>query len=114
MNLPADFEELDAEDYEILIGDRLAELRTAADVSAREMSLAIGQSPAFISHIENHQAMPSMLSFLYICDYLHITPRDFFDLPNPNPSQEDRMHELFINLNSRRRDALVDFISRWI
>ena len=59
---------------------RLAELRIQADVSARDMSLSIGQSESYISNIENGHNLPSMSAFFYICEYLKITPQDFFDL----------------------------------
>ena len=61
--------------------DRLAELRLQKDVSAREMSQSIGQSENYICNIENHHNLPSMSVFFYICDYLRITPQEFFDTP---------------------------------
>lgn len=69
------------------VGERLAKLREAKGVSAREMSLSIGQSANYINKIENQKAYPSMEAFFYICEYLGVTPRDFFDedlaLPKP-------------------------------
>mgnify|MGYP002802826989 CR=1 FL=1 len=29
--------------------------------------------------------LPSMQSFFYICEYLGVTPQEFFDEGNPNP-----------------------------
>lgn len=58
---------------------RLAQLRTQKGVSARDMSLSLGQSASYINKIENQQALPSMNGFFYICDYLQIEPQDFFD-----------------------------------
>lgn len=71
--------------YENLISERLALLRTAKGVSAREMSLDIGQNGSYINRIENGKSMPSMQGFLYICEYLGVTPSEFFatdSLPN--------------------------------
>ncbi len=59
--------------------DRLARLRIDKDVSARDMSLSIGQSPSYINNIENGLSFPSMTGFFYICEYLDITPQEFFD-----------------------------------
>lgn len=59
-------------------GNRLAELRTAKNVSAREMSLSLGQSVSYINQIENHLNFPSMTAFFYICEFLEITPKEFF------------------------------------
>ena len=57
---------------------RLAKLRQARGVSARDMSLSMGQNPGYIRSIENGLCFPSMTGFFYICDYLHITPQEFF------------------------------------
>ena len=67
--------------------ERLVELRMNKGVSAREMSLAIGQSAGYINNIESAVNYPSMAVFFYICDYLHITPQQFFDEGNPYPDQ---------------------------
>ncbi|MEG2297004.1 MAG: helix-turn-helix transcriptional regulator, partial [Clostridium sp.] len=39
---------------------RLYELRICQGVSARDMSLSIGQNPSYINKIESGKAMPSM------------------------------------------------------
>ncbi len=64
--------------YEDLLSVRLSKLRIAKGVSAREMSLAIGQNGSYINRIENGKAFPSMQAFFYICEYLGITPGEFF------------------------------------
>ena len=58
---------------------RLARLRNQMNVSARDMSLSIGQNPGYINNIESGKALPSMSVFFYICEYLGITPAEFFD-----------------------------------
>lgn len=64
---------------------RLAALRAKKNVSAREMSLAVGQNPSYINRIENAMNFPSMQGFFYICEYLNITPKEFFDLSDQDP-----------------------------
>ena len=66
---------------------RLAKLRTQKGVSARDMSLSMGQNPGYINNIETGKSMPSLSGFFYICDYLDITSRDFFDDGNEYPEQ---------------------------
>lgn len=66
---------------------RLAKLRTQKGVSARDMSLSMGQNPGHINNIETGKSMPSLSGFFYICDYLDITARDFFDDGNEYPEQ---------------------------
>ena len=53
--------------FEDLFYDRLIKLRAEKGVSAREMSLAIGQSPGYINGLENRNGFPSMQVFLYMC-----------------------------------------------
>ena len=67
--------------YEEFFSRRLAQLRAQKGVSAREMSLAIGQNSSYINRIENQRAFPSMQGFFYICEYLGVTPGAFFADP---------------------------------
>lgn len=77
--------------YEDFIPERLTQLRIKKNISAREMSLKIGQSENYINMIENKRSFPSMQTFLYICDYLGITPGQFFDGDNTNPMLLDQV-----------------------
>jgi len=90
--------------YEDFLPERLAQLRMNKGVSARDMSLTLGQSDNYINSIENKKALPSMTAFFYICEYLNISPRDFFDKGNPNPEQ---LSELIEDLKKLDKDALT-------
>ena len=59
---------------------RLVALRVSKGASARDMSLSLGQSAGYINNIENGVNYPSMTVFFYICDYLGISPKEFFAL----------------------------------
>ena len=50
-------------------GRRLSQLRERKGVSARDMSLSMGQNPGYINKVENGKAMPSMEVFFYISDF---------------------------------------------
>ena len=67
--------------YEEDFARRLAQLRVKKGVSARDMSLSIGQNPGYINTIENGKAFPTMVNFFYICEFLGVTPQEciFFD-----------------------------------
>lgn len=67
-------------DYLEWFPKRLAQLRTQKGVSARDMSLSLGQSESYINKIENHRTLPSMTGFFYICDYLEIEPQAFLTI----------------------------------
>lgn len=49
--------------FEDLFYERLTKLRTQKGVSARDMSLTIGQSSGYINGIENRNGFPSMQVF---------------------------------------------------
>ena len=78
---------------ETFVQYRIAELRVKKGVSAREMSMAIAQSPNYINHIENGQSLPSLTALVYICDYLGITLKQFFNDGKETP------YELQVLLN---------------
>lgn len=85
---------------------RLAMLRTKKNVSAREMSLAIGQNQGYINHIETGSATPSLSGIFYICEYLGITPSEFFDLDNKNPAKLKTINEYLKKLNDDQLDTI--------
>ena len=66
-------------EYEKWFPQRLTQLRAQKGVSARDMSLSIGQNTGYINSIENGKNFPTMKNFFYICEYLHITPQEFFE-----------------------------------
>ena len=96
--------------YEDLFAARLTELRNKHNVSAREMSLAIGQNASYINRIENHQTFPSMQSFFYICEYLGITPQEFFDEKNNHPAEIKEIVEILSTLNEKDFQTIYNLI----
>ena len=86
---------------------RLALLRTKMDISARDMSLSLGQNPGYINSIESGKSLPSMTMFFYICDYLNISPAEFFSEEIASPI---KMKRIVGNL-SRLDDDALDAIS---
>ena len=78
---------------------RLTSLREQKKVSAREMSLDLGQNGSYINRIENRKAFPSMQCFFYIRDYLQISPAAFFDDTTKAPHALDTLTELLKTLS---------------
>lgn len=87
--------------YEDIFPIRLAKLRIKKGVSARDMSLSIGQNAGYINNIETGKALPSMSAFFFICEYLNISPREFFDMDSEQPEE---LRDLVNNL--KRLDEL--------
>lgn len=87
--------------------NRLSELRMNKGVSARDMSLSLGQSASYINNIENGVNLPSMSIFFYICEYLGISPMEFFDTENTNPTKSKELLEATKNLSSEQLEHLI-------
>lgn len=47
-------------DYTKWFAERLSQLRMEKGVSARDMSLSLGQSASYINKIENRRSLPSI------------------------------------------------------
>jgi len=91
---------------------RLAELRTKKCVSARDMSLSIGQGAGYINNIENGNNLPSMTAFFYICEYLGISPSEFFDIDNRNPGKLDELYDKMKGFKQEKLEAIEAIIEQ--
>ena len=89
---------------------RLIQLRLEKGVSARDMSLSLGQSPNYINNIETGTNLPSMSSFFYICEYFNITPAEFFDRDNLNPIQIRDICDNLKHLDKHQIDLVLELI----
>ena len=92
--------------------ERLSELRLLSGVSAREMSLALGQGSGYINNIENGRNLPSMSAFFAICDYLRISPMEFFAAPDRNPAAVNRLGEELRRLDEESLQLLLLLIRK--
>lgn len=98
-------------DYETWFSSRLSQLRNEKGVSAREMSLSLGQSESYINKIENQHTMPSMQGFFYICEYLDITPNDFFDIDLASPQKTNDLFRKLKKLTPAQAEHIIQLIS---
>ena len=96
--------------FEDLFYQRLTALRQAKDVSARDMSLSLGQSEGYINGIENRHGFPSMSVFFYICEYLGVTPAEFFDDGIRYPSQLQEIIDGLKTLDHEQLSSISAFI----
>ena len=67
------------------IAKRITQLRLKKNSAEHRMSLDLGHSRSYMQGISSGRAFPSMTEFLAICEYLGVTPRDFFEEENENP-----------------------------
>lgn len=96
--------------YENEFQTRLAQLREKKGVSARDMSLSIGQNPGYINNIETGKALPSMSGFFYICEYLQLSPKDFFDTDAKNPEKLNELIKDLKKLDDKQLDSIASIV----
>ncbi len=95
---------------EKFINERIAFLRIQKGVSARDMSLSIGQSDNYINKIENGKALPSINGLILICEYFGITLQEFFDINNKSPNDLNDLIKELKNLDSNTLKHLTEFV----
>lgn len=96
--------------YEDKFSNRLSQLRIKKGVSAREMSISLGQNPGYINSIESGKALPTMSNFFYICDYLDITPMEFFNFNISNPKETDMLYNAINQLTDSQFKNIKDIV----
>ena len=89
---------------------RMSQLRQAKGVSARDMSLSLGQSAGYINNIENGVNLPSMSTFFYICEYLGVTPEEFFTAELADPVRLLSLSKSLRRLSSRQLELLEQLV----
>ena len=98
-------------EYEKWFPQRLTQLRAQKGVSARDMSLSIGQNTGYINSIENGKNFPTMKNFFYICEYLGVTPQEFFEDGNADPETIRGLVENLKKLDGEQVDALSKIVN---
>jgi len=88
---------------ENFVAERIAELRTQMGISARDMSLSMGLADNYINNIENKKSYPSIQGLFHICEYLKVTPKEFFDDENTAPNI---LNDLTAEMKSLKKSAL--------
>lgn len=88
---------------------RMSQLRQAKGVSARDMSLRWGRA-RYINNIENGVNLPSMSMFFYICEYLGVTPEEFFAAEVADPVRLLSLSKALRRLSSRQLELLVQLV----
>ena len=92
---------------------RLVELRMKRGKSGREMSLSLGQGAGYINNIENGKNLPSMAMFFEICEYLDVSPNEFFSYAEEDADRKKKaLAEEIRKLNAEDADLVLSVIRR--
>lgn len=94
------------------IRERITELRIKKGVSEYKMSSDLGHSKSYIQSITSGRALPSLSEFLYICEYLSVTPKDFFDKDISEPLLLRQLINLSQNMSDKDLLALINIADR--
>lgn len=94
------------------IRDRISILRTKKNISEYRMSTDLGHSKSYIQSISSGRSMPSMSEFLYICEYLGVTPKEFFDDSISEPQLVQKLYELTRNMSEDNLNVLISLAER--
>ena len=97
-------------DYIEFFYKRLTELRLQKGVSARDMSLSLGQSESYINKIENKRTLPSLTGFIYICEYFGITPQEFFNYNSASPLKSKEFISEFEKLSPEYAEHVLQIV----
>lgn len=97
---------------EQFIRDRISRLRQEKQISERKMSLDLGHSTSYIRSITSGRALPSMSEFLYICEYLGVTPMEFFNEGKETTLAQQKAIEHIYSMPDEDIQLLIGFIER--
>ena len=76
------------------------------------MSTDLGHSKSYIQSISSGRSLPSMSEFLYICEYLGVTPEEFFDDSIDEPQLVGELYDLSKSLSEDDLKVLIDLAKR--
>ena len=97
---------------EEFVRERITQLRLKKGVSEYQMSYDLGHSRGYIYNISSGKALPPLKEFFAICDYLEITPQQFFDESEKNPELVQKAIEGMKRLDESDLLMLLGVINR--
>lgn len=93
---------------EVFIRKRITELRIRKNVSEYRMSRDLGHSNGYIQGIISGKALPRMGEFLSICEYLEVTPAEFFSEGEEDLTRYKRLLSSLRAMSDQRLKLLED------
>lgn len=94
------------------IRDRISILRTKKNVSEYRMSTDLGHSKSYMQSISSGRSVPSLGEFLYICEYLGVTPSEFFDECMKEPQLVQKLYGLTRKMSEADLNVLISTAER--
>lgn len=94
------------------IRQRITDLRIKGGFSECQMSLDLGHSQSYIHNIVSGRSKPSVTELLSICNYLGVSPCNFFDEDNSEPALLQKLMEEAKGLSDKDILSLLSIIER--
>lgn len=95
------------------VRDRITELRLKKGIAENRMSLDLGHSRSYMQSISSGRALPSMTEFLAICDYLEVSPREFFNEESTNGYLLNKILQEIRDMEDQDLLLLLNIIKRF-
>ncbi|HBP44195.1 MAG TPA: XRE family transcriptional regulator [Clostridiales bacterium] len=93
------------------IRNRVYQLRTSHNISARNLSLELGMSSEYINQLEGGKLNPSIDFLINFCAYFSISLSEFFDDGNKYPTKIKPLLDKLFQLNADEFDLLDKLIT---
>lgn len=93
------------------VQNRYATIRLAHNVSARKLSLELGQSTEYINQIENGKNMPSLEGLFNFCDYFGLTLGEFFEQDYAYPVEYKKLIQELNKLDALELKQILDLVT---
>lgn len=97
---------------ESFIQKRIDTLVSQSGIAARQISLELGHSPSYINNITRGRSLPSIPEFLYLCQILKISPKEFFDSSEEYNLEQMELISLIADLPPNDVHLLLDITKR--
>jgi transcriptional regulator with XRE-family HTH domain len=89
------------------IGSKLREIRISRNMSQKELAEKVNLTPGFISQIENNQIVPSITSFIQICEVLGVSASEILSEKKIEEKYVIKKEEIFGKLPQKISNANV-------
>ena len=97
----------------IWVINRISQLRTQANLSARALSQAIDLNEGYINRLESKKDfLPSVEVLLRIAEACSVSMEEFFYHNGRDYKNDMRIMELLDNMTSEKKEAMIAFITK--
>ena len=75
------------------------------------MNEFIGQSEGYINKIESGYSLPPLSGFFYICEFLEVTPYEFFNYYIKDDDKIQKILNILFSLSPRQLDYFFEILN---